>query len=166
MINRDLLIFALFFVPGFCLTFLLCYTATTTKELWFMSICVAVVVGIALIGVAEGGGLSQAFVALFVGVFSLPGILLGVAAGLVRRHMRKKGRWQPWAVVGAVILSALLCALLSAGNPLQYSEQETIYIYGELGTYAVLALSSALVGSLLSAVVSAVLWWRTPPAEE
>ena len=167
MIHHDLFTFTLFFAPAFCLTFLLCYTALTTKELWSMSICLVVVAGIALVSVAEGG-FSQAIIALVIGVFSLSGVLLGVIAGLVRRHMRKKSRWQPWLAVAAVVLSAVLSALLSASNPLQYSEQETIYIYGELGTYAVLALSSALLGSLISAAASALRRRKTtpPPTEE
>ena len=155
MIHHDLFTFTLFFAPAFCLTFLLCYTTLTTKELCSMSICLVVVAGIALVSVAEGG-FSQAIIALVVGVFSLSGVLLGVAAGLVRRHMRKKGRWQPWVIVGACVLSAVLSALLSASNPLQYSEQETIYIYGELGAYAVLTLSATLLGSLISVAASAI----------
>jgi len=164
MFDRDAFVFIMFAAVPFCLPFLLSYTMLSAKGLWTSLLFVAFA-GAILIAFTEGG-LSQGIAMLVVGVFFLPGGLLGVIAGLLRRHLGKKNKWLPWKLVGAFVLSALICALLSARTPIRHSGQPPIYIHGYLGMYTMLVLTTAAFGSLISATAHALQRRKTPPSTE
>ena len=161
---RDMFVLVMFAAVPFCLPFLLSYTKLLARGLW-VSLLVVALVGGAMVAFTEDG-FSQSIAALVIGVLFLPGGLLGVIAGLMRRHLRKTNKWLPWKIVGGFILSAVVSVLLSISKAHSYGGPP-IYITGYYGMYAMLVLTVTVFGSAISAGASALQRRKTaPPTSE